>query len=289
MGTEDPVQLDLNCLVLGDGRNSIFPVQIPDGAKVSHLKVAIMDVKKHTFPRLDADALTLFKVSLPDEDDLPAKLENFRPRDDHDNGVLYLSPTKRLKPLFEDIVDGHVHVLVLAPTSIGELSVIFNFTVFMSAAGQISRNHTVSVSPDPNDFESQLRMFCKKYWGTGEEGRKAIRKEIEVNIPPCFELQESGQSDGLAVGEPPSDDDDDGATDDDGMESSPSADIPTIFNTISFEPELGGFFGVELECLLIRKEYLSLKEHLEGLYADNERGVIVLGQPGIGKSFRRIS
>jgi hypothetical protein len=135
-------------------------------------------------------------------------------------------------------------------------------------------------------------MFCNKYWGTGEEGRKAIHKEIEVNIPPCFELQESGQSDGLAVGEPPSDDDcidDDGATDDDGMESSPSADIPTLFNTISLGPELSGFFGVELECLLIRKEYLSLRDHLEGLYANDERGVVVLGQPGIGKSFRRIS
>jgi len=141
-----------------------------------------------------------------------------------------------------------------------------------------SRNYT-----DPNDLEGRLRIFCGKYWGTGEEGRRAICKQIEINIPPCFELQQSGQSDDLAIGDPQSVDE---YIDDDETKSSPSDDTPTLFDIISLGPELDRFYGMEVDCLLIRKEYLSLKEHLEGLYAKGERGVVVLGQPGIGKSLR---
>jgi hypothetical protein len=135
MRSEDPVELDLNCLVLGEGCNSIFNVMISDGTKVSDLKKAIMD-EKNPFVRLDADALHIFRVSLPDEDGLPTKLPYFRPQHDPDDSVHYLvSPTKRLKTIFVDVVDGHVHVIVSGPsTSIGELSLIFHF--FMSAAGQ---------------------------------------------------------------------------------------------------------------------------------------------------------
>jgi hypothetical protein len=137
MGPEVTAALDLNCLVLGEDRNSIFNIKIPDGAKVSDLKEAIMDKKKNTFQRIDADALHIFKVSLPDEDDLLTKLQYFRPQHDPDNGVQHLVPTKRLKAFFEDVEDGHVHVIVNGPsTSIGELFLIFRFTFFTSAAGQ---------------------------------------------------------------------------------------------------------------------------------------------------------
>jgi hypothetical protein len=48
-----------------------------------------------------------------------------------------VSPTKQLKTIFVDVVDGHVHVILSGPsTSISEFSLIFHFTFFMSAAGQ---------------------------------------------------------------------------------------------------------------------------------------------------------
>ena len=109
-----------------------------------------------------------------------------------------------------------------------------------------------------------------------------------MNIPSFIKLQESSQSDSpLADGEPASDEI--WTTDDDEMDSSPSADNLTLFNIISLEHEFEGFFGLEVGSLLIRKEYIPMMEHLEGLYAKQERGVVVLGQPGIGKSLHRTS
>jgi hypothetical protein len=57
-----PPSCALNCLVLGDDPNHVFPVEIAPTRTVGGLKKAIKGEKKHTFEHIDADALVLWKV-----------------------------------------------------------------------------------------------------------------------------------------------------------------------------------------------------------------------------------
>jgi len=55
--------LELNCWILGDEPQCVFPVKIASSETVGHLKEAIKDKKKQTFTGIDADLLDLWKVS----------------------------------------------------------------------------------------------------------------------------------------------------------------------------------------------------------------------------------
>jgi hypothetical protein len=57
--------LELNCLVHGDDPHNIFPVKIASTESVGTLKKAIKEEKKVTLEHIDADALKLWKVSIP--------------------------------------------------------------------------------------------------------------------------------------------------------------------------------------------------------------------------------
>ena len=55
--------LDLFCWVQGESHSHAFSVEIPETKTVSALREAIKEKKKVTFKNVDADALTLWKVS----------------------------------------------------------------------------------------------------------------------------------------------------------------------------------------------------------------------------------
>jgi hypothetical protein len=110
-----PLALELNCLVLGDDPSHIFAIDIDGTKKVSALKKVIKEEKKHAFHHVDADALHVFKVNLLVGDDLDAELKRFRPEDEGDRRLS--SAVKRLKGVFGDPVDEHLHVIVLPPAA----------------------------------------------------------------------------------------------------------------------------------------------------------------------------
>ncbi|KAI6100777.1 hypothetical protein EDD16DRAFT_1653387 [Pisolithus croceorrhizus] len=58
--------ISLNCLVLGDSQDHIFPVKISSLKTVGILTEAIKDKKQHTFHCIEADKLSLYCTSLPD-------------------------------------------------------------------------------------------------------------------------------------------------------------------------------------------------------------------------------
>jgi hypothetical protein len=115
-------ELDLNCLVHGNDSSRVFTISIAESKNVSALQQAIMEANKNTFADVDAHALEIYKVSLPDDYDLHAKLLHFRPRHDPDNSVHHLnSPMKPLKAVFEHLVKENIHLIVLPPfIGIGE-------------------------------------------------------------------------------------------------------------------------------------------------------------------------
>jgi hypothetical protein len=72
-----PLALELNCVVLRDDPSHIFTIEIQGTKNISALKEIIRDKKKPVFDHVAADALQLFKDSLPVGDDLGAELKRF--------------------------------------------------------------------------------------------------------------------------------------------------------------------------------------------------------------------
>jgi hypothetical protein len=118
MSSGTSVKLHINCLVLGDSEDSsrVAPVDILDSETVAALKHAIRIRKSPDLDNFSADALHIYRVSLPDNNDLPVTLQNFRALHDPDNGVHHLaSPMKQLKSVLGRLLDEHIHILVLRP------------------------------------------------------------------------------------------------------------------------------------------------------------------------------
>jgi hypothetical protein len=103
-------------LVLDDDTSHIFPIEITESKTVGALRKAIKDDKEHAFQHVDADALLLWKVSIPVNRSLH---ENLSKLDFADEGSLL--PVKRLSEVFSDQLENeHLHIVVRAPPA-GEL------------------------------------------------------------------------------------------------------------------------------------------------------------------------
>ncbi|KAJ4000617.1 hypothetical protein F5050DRAFT_1562559 [Lentinula boryana] len=103
--------LELNCLVLGDQRNVIFPVRIAATESVGSLREVIKEKKTHRFNRVDADDLVLWCVSETVDENLQDKLQqaDFPTKPS-------LSPIDELGTVFLDPpVRGCLHIVVGRP------------------------------------------------------------------------------------------------------------------------------------------------------------------------------
>ena len=107
----DHRNLQLHCL-LGDDATQIFSVEIANNKPVSALKAAIKDKKKLSLHHVDADALTLWKVSIPVNDGFKENVRKVRLRDEE-----ALSLVDALSEVFSDVpARRHVHIM-LAPVT----------------------------------------------------------------------------------------------------------------------------------------------------------------------------
>ncbi|KAF8470482.1 hypothetical protein DFH94DRAFT_637655 [Russula ochroleuca] len=118
--------LELNCLVLGQDIKRIFPVKIDGTESIGTLKEFIKDKKKPQFDNVPADSLEIFKVSFPVDKNLGASLKRFRPEDGNDDLSM---PVKRLKGVFGDPIDEHIHVIVQPPPASPSESRSFSFNL----------------------------------------------------------------------------------------------------------------------------------------------------------------
>ena len=112
--------LTLLCLVHGETSDNAFPVDISKNATVGHLKDAIKVKKQHAFADIDADKLSLWRLSIPADDD--AMLQNLVLANDQDKGILKLHPAKEIGDVFpERPKKEHVHIIISPPASAGGL------------------------------------------------------------------------------------------------------------------------------------------------------------------------
>ncbi|ORZ05022.1 hypothetical protein BCR41DRAFT_191320 [Lobosporangium transversale] len=69
----EPTELKIFCIV--DGEATSFSVKILSNCSVDELKQVIKAAKKNAFKDIDADQLTLYRVSIPDEDKIVVESE----------------------------------------------------------------------------------------------------------------------------------------------------------------------------------------------------------------------
>ncbi|KAL4062723.1 hypothetical protein V8B97DRAFT_2026677 [Scleroderma yunnanense] len=115
--------LRLNCLVLGDTPDHIFSVHIASRENIYALKAAIKDKKQYVFPAVELD---LYHVSLPCDDELQHKLQDF-------NADKSLRPTSILRSIFIDVpAEDHLHIIVQRPFEGDLLGLLKDRTMYLA-------------------------------------------------------------------------------------------------------------------------------------------------------------
>jgi hypothetical protein len=105
--------LELNCFVHDDDPrpHHVFPVKIARTESVGTLKEAIKDKKQVALEHVDADALQLWKVSIPVNGGFKENVRNVELRDED-----ALSPVDRLSKVYlGQPEDGDLHIIVRSP------------------------------------------------------------------------------------------------------------------------------------------------------------------------------
>jgi hypothetical protein len=103
--------LTLLCYVRGDKYKQAFTVKIKEGESVADLKKAIKEEQSPIFDHVTANSLALWRVSIPCNRGLKAKVESLSLNDDHS-----LEPASVLSEVFSDgLKEKHVHVVVEHP------------------------------------------------------------------------------------------------------------------------------------------------------------------------------
>ena len=106
-------RLNLFCLVNGEATSNAFPVEIESTKTIGDLKELIKTKKTNDFQDVDADRLTLWRVSTPDDDDeeIPIVLDNVNNKDKKK-----LRATRGLLEVFPDKLPiNTIHVIVHRP------------------------------------------------------------------------------------------------------------------------------------------------------------------------------
>jgi hypothetical protein len=107
----------LNCFVLGDDEERIFPVKIPRNDNVGILKKLIKEENPHALDRVDAKDLDLWEVCLPIDDPASKQPQAGPP----------LRVNKRLSSLWNgEPSEDELHILVKAPGAPQPIFVLFS-------------------------------------------------------------------------------------------------------------------------------------------------------------------
>jgi len=110
----------LNCLILGEPPENVFPVNIARSNTVDALKGVIKDSKQQSaFPDVDAHDLILYNTFLRLNGEFEQGLDSFKNRLGFEKP---LQSASKLANIFADLSEDDLHVIVRSPLE-GELSV----------------------------------------------------------------------------------------------------------------------------------------------------------------------
>ena len=103
--------LTLLCYARGDKYKQAFEVEIGTNKSIAALKKLVKQKKSATFHDVDAGSISLWRVSIPCDRGLEAKVEDLTLIDDNS-----LEPAAVISEVFSDGLENkHVHVVVERP------------------------------------------------------------------------------------------------------------------------------------------------------------------------------
>jgi hypothetical protein len=117
--------LELNCFIHGDDPGHVFPVKIAPTESVGTLKKYIKQEKQVALEHVDADALRIWNVSIPVDDDFEDSVNKLELRVEEE-----LSPVKRLS-ILDEPEDEHLHVVVRSPPA-GEFVLVVSLSLYLT-------------------------------------------------------------------------------------------------------------------------------------------------------------
>jgi len=104
----------LSCLVHGEPVENAFTVDIERSKTISYLRELIKEKKAPRFNDVAADELTLWAVSIPDDD--TAALEELVLENNKERGVQKLLPLRKISKVFPGKpADEYIHIIVERP------------------------------------------------------------------------------------------------------------------------------------------------------------------------------
>lgn len=151
----------------------------------------------------------------------------------------------------------------------------------------------------PDTLTTRLQRFCEQYWGRGDEGRREIYKEHHLSVPYMSDGDDEVDNTQEFEGDSNADEMDnvelghDVAGGSDGDPSAGEMDLAddglgdagrsqVSYKTLSLGAGFESFFSARNE-ILVRDEYPAMLDHIKRVETQNgRRGVVVIGQPGIG-------
>ena len=108
--------LELNCFVHDDDPRHVFPVKIARTESVGTFKKAIKEEEKVALEHVDADALRLWKVSIPVNSGFKENVSSVELKNEDE-----LSPVDTLSDVFSEVpARKHLHIVVLCSPPNGE-------------------------------------------------------------------------------------------------------------------------------------------------------------------------
>ncbi|KAF9276057.1 hypothetical protein BGZ68_010295 [Mortierella alpina] len=151
--------LTLFCLVDGEATSNAFPVEIESIKTVGHLKDLIKAKKANNFHDVDADDLTLWQVSIPDDDDddLPVVLNSVPEK------KKLKATTKLLKVYDIELPDDTIHIIVQRPPQVQAPVPIRASTPLPGYLSDDSRPGT----PLSGDLHVDIKKITDKFFAPG--------------------------------------------------------------------------------------------------------------------------
>ncbi|KAG0202027.1 hypothetical protein BGX33_009961 [Mortierella sp. NVP41] len=148
------------CLQSGEAASHAFSVEIDPTKTVDYLRKLIKAEKTNDFSDIDADKLTLWRVTIPisdDNDDIPILLDNVINKDKKK-----LGPATRLSKAFpEDLPDESIHIIVQRPPSATDPNARTSFDVRIEGHIPASLKwQTIPAEASLADLHDQIRVKC---------------------------------------------------------------------------------------------------------------------------------
>jgi hypothetical protein len=151
-----PGDIGLYCWVVGDPPQQLFSIMVSNGMNVEGLRDALKAKRTQKFKDFDAETLDLWKVLIPIDRDLGAKLNAIMPlKHDPDNGVVNLWPVDELSEVFPDLpAPKHLHIIVQLPTAgeceyyikrFADICLLFPLPIFLVRCVLPPRRHFIII------------------------------------------------------------------------------------------------------------------------------------------------